>query len=140
MAGQIAAHVTVTYPREIADLSELLQRVKQVAAGADAIPLALGDVYLADHGTAVLIEVIDRDGGYSRLRSAVVGPHASPSEPHVTLVHPDTSDRAAEAWTELRGQRAREGQPRLRARRRSNQAAAAAAPPAMNAQVRYWAA
>jgi len=104
MADQIAAHVTVTYPREIAVLDELLTRVAKAVAHVESFSLALGNVYVSDDGTAVLAEVIDGHGGFARLRAAVLGPAAPPGRPHVTLVHPRTSDRATEAWADLRGQ------------------------------------
>lgn len=96
MAAGVPPHVTVAYPDEHSDLS---------AAGASApFRLELGEVVAEDEGAGgVFVEVRDVDGGWTALRERVVRSGRQRVRPHITIVHPRTSDRGAEAWAVLRG-------------------------------------
>jgi GNAT superfamily N-acetyltransferase len=101
MAAQIAAHVTVAYPREAPDADLLVERAR--AAAAAVTPFRLGLGALACFGRpedGVYVAVEDADGGVGRLRDALLGPpfHRGDLTPHVTLVHPRTSRRGRELW------------------------------------------
>jgi hypothetical protein len=103
MAAQIAAHVTVAYPNEAADLDAMTARVRRAASRAKRFELELGavvDTGDPDHG--VFIEVRDIDGGCAGLRDAITGRDRDVAlTPHVTLVHPRTSGLGRSAWREL---------------------------------------
>jgi len=103
MAAAIRCHVTAAYPREVPSLDAMVAAVGRVAAARfGPVRFRLADVM---HGRdAVFIAVDDPHGDFARLREIVVGPGHDPVvRPHVTLVHPRTSDRHAEAWTALAG-------------------------------------
>jgi 2'-5' RNA ligase len=101
-AASIAAHLTLAYPWEIGNLAAMA-RAAATAVDAGPIRLELDGLRLVAPGGPLVIEAIDVDGTFARARVAGVGPEAaSRVEPHVTLVHPGTSDRAAEAWDALR--------------------------------------
>jgi len=107
MAAQIAAHITVVYPDEHPGLAALRERIASVAAGHAPFRIRLGDVRAfppPDEG-CVYLEVLDLDGGFAALREALTVPPFRPIAfpPHVTIIHPRTSTRAAEFWrTEAR--------------------------------------
>src|SRR4051812_17093371 len=101
-AASIAAHVTLAYPWEIANL-DAMARAAAAAADAGLIRLGLDGPRLVTPAGPLVVEAIDVDGTFARARLAGMGARAaSRVEPHVTLVHPGTSDRAAEAWDALR--------------------------------------
>jgi 8-oxo-dGTP diphosphatase len=104
MAGHVAAHVTVAYPRDVDDVEELRRRTSAAAEELGHIRIELGDVeHDPAHGT-VYLGVRDPDGGLARLRRAIAGEDASRGwTPHVTLVHPRTTNRGPAAWEHLRG-------------------------------------
>lgn len=95
MAAGVPPHVTVAYPEEHTALN---------AVGATApFRLELGDVVAMDEGAGgVFVEVRDVDGGWTALRERVVRSGRLHVRPHVTIVHPRTSDRGPDAWAELR--------------------------------------
>lgn len=98
MAGGVPPHVTVMYPEEHGDLDGI--------AGATPFRLELGEVVAEDDGAGgVFVEVRDVEGGWAALRQRVVRTGRLHVRPHVTIVHPRTSDRGAEAWSALRGTR-----------------------------------
>jgi len=103
MAAQIAAHVTVAYPREVADLDDMTERVRAAASSATPFELELGAVVdTGDPDYGVFVEVRDVDGGWARLRDAIAGTERDDRRtPHVTLVHPRTSGLGRIAWGEL---------------------------------------
>ena len=101
MAAQIAAHVTVAYPREapIADL--LVDRVREASERSRPFRLRLGGIACferPEHGVYVAVE--DVDGGYRMLREHVLRPPSQDAAfpAHVTLVHPRTSHRGLDFW------------------------------------------
>jgi 2'-5' RNA ligase len=102
MAAAIPAHVTLVYPDEHSGVAALRDRVKAVAEREAEFRVSLGDFRSfppPDEG-CVYIEVLD-DGGHLRaLRQSAVAPPFHPIEvpPHLTVVHPRTSDRAEEFW------------------------------------------
>jgi hypothetical protein len=54
----------------------------------------------------VYVEADDLDGGWAELRQLLLGSaNNSTIRPHVTLVHPRTTNRGAAAWTALAGRR-----------------------------------
>jgi 2'-5' RNA ligase len=105
MAAQIRAHVTVTYPAEILSASLLAARLEAAAQRVGPFRLWLGEVRcFGESRGGLFVEVTDLDGGWLALREAV-GFTAERREvtPHVTLVHPRTSDRGLDAWADLHG-------------------------------------
>jgi 2'-5' RNA ligase len=105
MAGRIAAHVTVAYPEEAPDVALLVERLREAAAGHPPFRLCLGDLDCYGRPEAgVYVRVEDVEGGYRRLREALLRPpfqtHSFP--PHVTLVHPRTSLLGPELWRSAR--------------------------------------
>jgi hypothetical protein len=94
MARQIAAHVTLVYPREI---------VRSAAAMTSPFRLCVAGLVADrdDPTQGVYFVLDDTDGGWSGLRSLLPVPRYEPARepvPHVTIVHPRTSDRGPEAW------------------------------------------
>jgi 8-oxo-dGTP pyrophosphatase MutT (NUDIX family) len=104
MAAQIGAHVSVSYPSEIADERDLVARVRHAARIVPSFTLRLGDVrHGGDPDAGIFVAVEDLDGGWQALRAAITGPAGDDAvDPHVTLVHPRTSGLGATAWPELR--------------------------------------
>lgn len=105
MADQIAAHITVTYPAEIPSAPTLRERLEAATERIRPFRLRLGEVRcFGAPEEGVFVEVIDVDGGWLALREAV-GFTAERLEvtPHVTLVHPRTSERGLGAWSVLQG-------------------------------------
>jgi hypothetical protein len=98
MAAGVPPHVTVVYPDEHVDLG---------AVGATApFRLELGQVVAEGGGAGgVFVEVRDVDGGWTALRQRVVRSGRRQVRPHITIVHPRTSDRGPVAWAALRGTR-----------------------------------
>lgn len=101
MAWQIAAHLTLAYPQE-ASLEQLLDRLSRTAPSALPVPLRLGSVGHWGHPKdGVFIEVEDLEGRWEKLRRLVAGPRVLAVAPHVTVVHPRTTNRGLSAWQEL---------------------------------------
>ena len=101
MAAQIAAHVTVAYPREAPLIDLLVERLRIVTARMAPFRLRLGERAWSGHSEdAVVVKVEDIEGGCRRLREAILRSpfHAVTVSPHVTLVHPRTSRRGREFW------------------------------------------
>lgn len=102
MARAIAAHVTLAYPREMASIDDVRHAAQVAAMQVAPVRLRLGGVRLLDRAGPLVVQVEDLDGSFLRARQAIVAADlASLVTPHVTLVHPRTSSRAAEAWTAL---------------------------------------
>jgi 2'-5' RNA ligase len=101
MASQIAAHVTLAYPREAPIVELLVERVRIASAWVAPFRLRLGNITHAGRPEdGVYVEVEDVDGGYRALREDILRPPftALPFTPHATLVHPRTSTRGRECW------------------------------------------
>jgi 2'-5' RNA ligase len=101
MAAQIDAHVTLAYPREAPSRELLIERLHEVARRVAPFRLQLGRLgYHERPEAAVYVEVVEVDGGYARMREALLGAPFRPSAhpPHVTIVHPRTSTRGRECW------------------------------------------
>jgi 8-oxo-dGTP diphosphatase len=107
MASQIGAHVTVTYPDEVGDTGVLRACLAEITSSLAPFRLGLGGVAVFDRPEGgCYVEVDDRDGGYARLREAIVGTAAATgTPPHVTIVHPRTSGLGQIAWDDLEGLR-----------------------------------
>jgi 2'-5' RNA ligase len=105
MKSRIGPHVTVTYPGEIPKLDLMTERVSAAALLVAPFHLRLGNVRsFGRPEDGLFVEVDDLEGGWRALRSTV-GSLAEPFaiEPHVTIVHPRTSDQGRAAWVELAG-------------------------------------
>ena len=103
MAAQIAAHVTLAYPQEAPDADLLLARLREVCQQTAPLRLRLGGVAVFGRPEdGVYVEVDDIEGDFERLHAATVVPPMEPIvfPPHVTLVHPRTSDLGAACWRE----------------------------------------
>jgi 8-oxo-dGTP diphosphatase len=102
LASQIAAHVTVAYPSEVPDLDELLRRARQAGSLSPPVRLELVQPMIHDRPEdGVFLNVRDSDGAWRKLRRSITGAD-TPAEPHLTLVHPRTSNRGPAAWQALR--------------------------------------
>ena len=110
-AAQMGVHATLTYPEETPDPVLLAERLDELGRWSGPLPLRLTEVALYDGPTGgVHIRVEDPAGAYLGARAQLLAPpfdaHAVElAVPHVTLVHPRTSDRTADAWAELAGAR-----------------------------------
>jgi 8-oxo-dGTP diphosphatase len=107
MAAQIAAHVSLAYPAEIDSVDHLAERLDSVAAETGPFRLGLGRVkhFGAAPDEGVFVEILDVDGGWAHARDSLFsGAHYDVDiEPHVTIVHPRTTNRGASAWKHLAG-------------------------------------
>ncbi len=105
MAAQIAAPVTVAYPEEVGTFDGLVVRLSAAAGKLAPFHLRLRSVLRngrPDDGVFVAIDDVDR--GWMSAREVLVEPsrHLEVA-PHLTIVHPRTTNRGPQAWTELRG-------------------------------------
>lgn len=102
MSAQIAAHVTLCYPQEAADVELLERSLRKIASQTAPFRLRLGNVaFYKGPEKGIYIEVEDVDDGIARMRSELLQPPFSPFHeyvPHVTVIHPRTSNRGAEFW------------------------------------------
>lgn len=101
MASQIAAHVTLVYPREARDADLLIERLHIACARVPRFRLRLGRLAYFDRPEGgIYIKVEDVGGGFGALRERVLQPPFEPIgfPPHVTLIHPRTSSRGREFW------------------------------------------
>ena len=105
MARQIAAHVTLIYPEEIPASTDLGQLAVTAAASTAPFTIALGPAFhVGSPADGVFFHVHDLDGGIGLFRATAVPPDRMIDfPPHVTIVHPRTSDRGHQAWDELAG-------------------------------------
>jgi 2'-5' RNA ligase len=105
MAQQIAAHITLIYPEEIADPAELIARAIRAAASTPPFSISVGvPIHAGNPADGVFLRVGDMAGGIRRFREAAVpAGHAIGFPPHVTIVHPRTSRHGEQAWNELAG-------------------------------------
>lgn len=101
MAAQIAAHVTLAYPREAPLIDLLVERLRVACARMSPFRLRLDESVRTERPDgAVYLTVGDIDGGYQRMREAILRPpfHDDTVSPHVSLVHPRPSRRGREFW------------------------------------------
>jgi ADP-ribose pyrophosphatase YjhB (NUDIX family) len=106
MADQIAAHVTVAYPSEVHDVHDLFSRTARAARQVAPFRLRLARVthHVAGPEAWVFIEAQDVLGGWAHLRRLIARPESMLSDvsPHVTVVHPRTTNRGSVAVESLR--------------------------------------
>jgi 2'-5' RNA ligase len=101
MAAQIAAHVTLAYPKEAPISGLLLERVREASITIPPFRLRLHGVACFERPDGgVFVSVEDIDGGYRQMREEVLRhPFRGDAHlPHVTLVRPRTSRRGREFW------------------------------------------
>lgn len=106
MASQIAAHLTVAYPSEVGSLAELTSWAGAAAKQVGPFRLGLGRIrhfQAPEHG--IFVAVDDLDQGWRRLRESILGAEPTGPEvvPHVTIVHPRTTNRGPAARQQLAG-------------------------------------
>jgi hypothetical protein len=67
--------------------------------------LRLGRVARGENaGSWVFVEAEDVDGGWTLLREELLGPRqVTDIRPHVTLIHPRTTNRGPAAWSAIAG-------------------------------------
>lgn len=106
MAARIPPHVTLVYPEETVDELLLVGRVTEAAANTPSFAVSLADLKRGEWG-GVWFPVVDPSDSWAKLRSEILAPpfRMRSVEPHVTVVHPRTSDRGPEAFTALAGTR-----------------------------------
>lgn len=106
MAAGVPAHVSLVYPEEVADFDALIARAEGVVHEQAGFPLDVREVLRTDEpdGVFVGLGVTDRTGAMAVLRRALLPPASTPLgiPPHVTVVHPRTSDRGDDAAAALR--------------------------------------
>lgn len=108
MARQIAAHVTLAYLQEAPIVDLLVERLAIAAATTEPFRLRLGAfAYFGAPEKGVCIDAEDIDGGYRKIREELLRPpfHPAAFQPHVTVVHPRTSERGRDFWDNGRYQR-----------------------------------
>jgi len=108
MAAGVPPHISLVYPEEYDDTDLLVQRAREQIPRFEAFAMELADVVAEDDGAGgVFVSVVDRAGKWHALRDALLAPpwRRLGIPPHVTVVHPRTSDRGPEAWRSLRGWR-----------------------------------
>jgi hypothetical protein len=106
MAAQIAAHVSLAYPSEIGSLDHLAERLARAAAETSPFRLRLGRVkHFATAEEGIFAEVLDVDGGWAQTRNSLFAgtTYDLGIEPHVTIVHPRTTNRGIAVWKHLAG-------------------------------------
>ncbi len=103
-ADQIAAHITVAYPSEAKGIDDLLTRVSRAVREVPPFRFRLGRfTHSGSPDAGVFIKVEDVDGGWSHLRRLITYPESLIANvaPHVTVVHPRTTNRGGMAWQSL---------------------------------------
>ena len=103
MARQIAAHITLIYPEEIPDPTELDEVAEIAVASTRPFNIVLGPAfYVGSPADGVFFRVHDIDGCIGSFRARTVPPaRAIDFPPHVTIVHPRTSCLGKQAWQAL---------------------------------------
>jgi hypothetical protein len=94
----------VAYPSEADGIDDLLNRASSAAQQVALFRLRFGRLAQAGSREAwVFFEVEDVDGGWSQLRRLIVRPDRLRADvsPHVTVVHPRTTNRGDAAWQSL---------------------------------------
>jgi len=113
MADRIPPHVTLVYPQEVNDETLMVERIAEVASRTAAFDVSPGTVEKSNVD-GVWYRVVDPSNTWSALRAVVLRPPFTPYPviPHITVVHPRTSQRGPEALATLAG-RVIDGQSRL---------------------------
>ncbi|HLM64806.1 MAG TPA: 2'-5' RNA ligase family protein [Acidimicrobiales bacterium] len=113
-AAQIGLHATLTYPDETPHPGLLAQRLDELGEWSGPIPLLLTEVVPygepPDPRRGLQVRTDDVSGAYLGARAQLLAPPCTPhgvdeAVPHITLVHPITSQRGPEAWAALAGRR-----------------------------------
>ncbi|MEZ5246061.1 MAG: NUDIX domain-containing protein [Acidimicrobiales bacterium] len=111
MAAGVDPHVTLVYPEEYTDLELLMARARSAAVGVSPFTLSAARfVTDGDDGqNGVFAEFGVPSDSWNRLRHELLAPPFAPTEtrPHLTIVHPRTSNLGPYAWTELGSRPAR---------------------------------
>jgi 2'-5' RNA ligase len=102
MAGAIGPHITLVYPDEHPGVAALRERVATVTKRERPFRLCLGSfrAFPPPDDGCVYIEAQDIDGRFARMREVLTAPPFRPISfpPHLTIIHPRTSNRAAQFW------------------------------------------
>jgi len=104
MAARAPAHISLVYPEEHDDESLLLTRTMEAASRTTRFTLTLGAISTENGGVGgVRYLVTDAFNTWSTLRAQILSApfRMLPVEPHVTIVHPRTSNRGTEALADL---------------------------------------
>ena len=106
MAAGVQHHVTVVYPEEYSDLELLMGRARDLAEQTPPFTFS-GERFVTDSDegqNGVFLELRDPSGSWLRLRSGLLAApfRAQYVAPHLTIVHPRTSNLGPEAWADLR--------------------------------------
>jgi 8-oxo-dGTP diphosphatase len=106
MAEGVPAHVSLVYPEEVVDFDALLERARRVTPDRVGFHLDVREILRTEEpdGVFVGLAASDRTGALSTLRHALLPPRSTPLgiPPHVTVVHPRTSNRGDAAFASLR--------------------------------------
>lgn len=106
MAAVVPAHLTLAYPDEFGnDYKRLAKRAEDAAKTFMRFSISLGKVTTQNEGAGgVFLEVVDSTNSWNALREMLLtDPFRKLGvSPHMTIVHPRTSDRGPEAWLALR--------------------------------------
>lgn len=104
MARRIAPHVTVAYPHEVDSVDDAVNRLTALARAAEPFDMELlSFTHDGDPDRGVFVELRDLHGRWRELRSHVADDLADemPVRPHITMVHPRTSNLGARFWASL---------------------------------------
>lgn len=102
MARQIAAHITLIYPEEIADPAQLTAQAARAAARTAPFTIVIGPPFHSGSpADGVFFHISDPTDGIGRFRATAVPGLPIDFPPHVTIVHPRTSRFGEQAWAEL---------------------------------------
>ncbi len=108
MAATVGPHVTVAYPEEFTDLELLMTRARTIAERTcPFVLIGTGFVTEGDDGEGgVFIDLDDPTGSWTELRRQLLAPPFAPIgvRPHMTIVHPRTSNLGPLAWERLGSQ------------------------------------
>lgn len=113
MAARIPPHVTSVYPEEVNDEELLIERTKEAASRTAPFEVSPAEVEKSNLG-GVWFRVVDPSGSWADFRESVLRApfRPYPVPPHITVVHPRTSQRGPEALAAMGGVRI-EGRSRL---------------------------
>ena len=107
MARGVPPHVTLAYPEEFDAETLLVYRAADAATKFGPFSMHASGVFVdGDDGIGGLFcAVSDPSKSWAGLRRLILQPPFSPHDvaPHITIVHPRTSARGAQAWDALRG-------------------------------------